>query len=242
MAQSPDDNIRANYALWDSNYDWPEDGDEWKGQAALCGLPYDDWKASLVDHLIRPYVHGNVIEIGGGHGRWSEHIIPLSERCMLVDLSSSCLAFCRNRFGHLQNVEYFLTPGTSLPYFASGRVDCVWSYDAFVHMAPEVVSGYLESIARVLRLGGRAVLHHANVPNPENHDQDLYPNPGWRSAVDASMVRQMAEAQGLRVVGQFVYWDSERRVGVPNYDDRVTIVEKRGRKPWWRWSLKMLRS
>lgn len=232
MTQTPEENIRANYTLWDSTYLWPEDGDEWKGQAATCGLPYEEWKLSLIDHLIRPYVHGNVVEIGPGHGRWSEHIIPRADHSILADLSASCLAFCRGRFSQAQNVEYFLTAGASLPHFASGRVDCVWSYDAFVHMAPAVVAGYLASIARVLRPGGRAVLHHANVPDPANHEQNSHA--GWRSAVDAALVRETALRLGFRVVDQFVFWDKHRSVGVPNYDDRITILEKPKLRLWHR--------
>jgi ubiquinone/menaquinone biosynthesis C-methylase UbiE len=212
--------------MLNDHHKWREDGDEWKGQARLCGVPYDVWKQSLVDTLILPNIapEKTVIEIGPGRGRWSAFLAQGSAFCTLVDISPNCLQHCRDRFSSLGNIEYFLTPGTSLPHSCTGQIDFVWSYDAFVHMAPDVVALYLSEIARVLRPDGVAILHHANIGNLSSHVQDEHP--GWRSAVDNALIRHCAEQSALRVDRQFVYWDEARKIGVPNFGDSITVLRR----------------
>ncbi len=221
-------NILKNYVTWNDRYHWSADGDEWTGQAARCGIPYEAWKESLIERMIRPHVGQtrNVIEIAPGHGRWSEVLVPNSAFCTLVDLSSECLVKCRKRFASHSNVEYFLTTGTALPRYCTGQIDFVWSYDSFVHMAPEIVADYLGEIARVLRPGGLAILHHANISELSSHDQDKHP--GWRSAVNNSVVQRFAARSSLIVERQFMYWDEDRKIGVPNFGDSLTVLRRPG--------------
>lgn len=84
-------NVRNNLQLWDNEYDWTADGDEWKHQAERSGVSYGEWKASLVSHLIEPYAgNADVLEIAPGHGRWSEFLIAMSRYTILV--GTKCLA------------------------------------------------------------------------------------------------------------------------------------------------------
>jgi hypothetical protein len=71
------ENIKKNLQAWDQTYAWPKDGDEWDGQAALCGVPYPTWKESLAHHLLAPHVSKktHVLEIAPGHGRWTEYLV-----------------------------------------------------------------------------------------------------------------------------------------------------------------------
>ncbi|VVM06591.1 hypothetical protein MAMT_01303 [Methylacidimicrobium tartarophylax] len=90
----------ANLRVWNKEYSWSEDGEEWKGQAHLCGVPYAEWKVSVVEHLLAPGIApgGTVLEIGPGHGRWTAEILPRCGRTILVDLSPNCIEHCRHRF------------------------------------------------------------------------------------------------------------------------------------------------
>jgi ubiquinone/menaquinone biosynthesis C-methylase UbiE len=224
--ERPADNVAANLKLWDQEHKWKLDGDEWAGQAELCGVPYPVWKDSLVDNLIRPHVTpvAQVIEIAPGHGRWSEYIIPTSGFVTLVDLSPNCLQFCRKKFAHCDNVDYYLTTGSSLPKYCDQNIDFIWSYDSFVHMAPAIIHAYLRGFTRVLRAGGVAVIHHANIENLNSHVQDDHP--GWRSAVNAEMIRDFATELGLAVSAQFIYWDKSKTLGVPRFGDMITILTR----------------
>ena len=75
-------------------------GDEWKDQAAACGRPYVERKRALIDEFILPHSGAEVtaLEIGPGHGRWTSCIVGAVKEIHLVELSPSCLEFCRKRF------------------------------------------------------------------------------------------------------------------------------------------------
>ncbi|MEI9932489.1 MAG: class I SAM-dependent methyltransferase [Rhizomicrobium sp.] len=139
-----DANIRANRQKWDRDHPWPEDGDEWKGLAVDCKIPYAEWKRSLIDTLIVPHVTSDmhVLEIAPGHGRWTETLLARAREVTAVDLSRNCLDHCRQRFLG-RNIAFFLTDGASLPPELTASIDFLWSYDAFVHMAPAIVEAYL---------------------------------------------------------------------------------------------------
>jgi ubiquinone/menaquinone biosynthesis C-methylase UbiE len=220
------ENAKKNLLKWDQTYAWPKDGDEWQGQAALCGVPYPTWKESLVQHLLVPHVakQTHVIEIAPGHGRWTEYLVRLAGHVTIVDLGASCLDFCRSRFQAHSNVDYVLTTGDPLPLCAEDRIDFVWSYDSFVHMDQQVIRAYLGEIRRVLKAGGSAILHHSNVEDPANHQQDGAP--GWRSAMSAELMRELAQDAGPSVSSQFAYWDCEKRIGSPRFGDRFTQLKR----------------
>lgn len=218
-------NIEGNLLRWNEQHKWRKDGDEWNGQAAACGVPYDVWKASLVAHLIEPNVCPDsvVLEIAPGHGRWTEFLLR-AKYVLAVDLSPACLAFCRKRFEAAGNLDLFLTSGIALPKLASGMVDFVFSYDSFVHMDRSVIGHYMHEIARVLLPGGRAIIHHANIADAESHHQDQHP--GWRAAIDDGIVRDLANAAHLTVERQFTYWDEAGKIGAPRFGDRLTELRR----------------
>ena len=220
------ENIERNLRQWDQKHPWSQDGDEWSGQAAVCKVPYEVWKESLVANLLLPNLTGETtaLEIAPGHGRWTEYIARHARHVIVVELSPSCLAFCRDRFADLSNIDYYLTTGSTLPRFAAGRVDFVWSYDSFVHMDKGVISSYLAEIRRVLKPGGTATIHHSDVADPGSHQQNGAP--GWRSAMSGALMRELAETAGLAVLSQFTYWDEEAKIGVPRFGDQITTVRR----------------
>jgi ubiquinone/menaquinone biosynthesis C-methylase UbiE len=214
------DNVAKNLKRWDRDHVWPEHGDEWNRQAAACGISYPAWKESLVAHLIAPNVtaESHVLEIAPGHGRWTEYLAARAGRVTAVDLSPSCIAYCRQRFADATNIDYFVTDGTSLPPVQG--LDFVWSFDAFVHMDREVIAAYLKEIARVLRPGGRAIVHHSNVADLPSHTQAKAE--GWRAPMTGALFAELATSAGLIVEDQFVYWDETNKIGVPRLGDRIT--------------------
>jgi SAM-dependent methyltransferase len=236
--------IAANKRIWDQEYDWSEDGEEWNGQARYAGVDYSVWKRSLVGALIEPYARdADVLEIGCGHGRWSAEILPLCRTLTLSDLGESCIEFCRRRFAEADNVRYEVSDGVSLPSDLDESIDFVWSFDAFVHMEQSVIAAYMREIGRVLRPGGHAVVHHGNrrhatlplarlerlgslgrlayraisMGMDESHD-------GWRANVSARQVAAAAEAAGLVVERQINEWGDG--LGVPRFRDRITVTCK----------------
>lgn len=219
------ENVEKNIYQWDQKHAWSKDGDEWSGQAKVCGVPYEVWKASLVDTLITPYISADatVLEIAPGHGRWTE-FLAAAKHVTLVDISPSCLEFCRKRFDDNANIDYFLGTGFTLPRYMNGVIDFVWSYDSFVHMDRDVILGYLKEINRVLKPGGRTILHHGNIETLEDHVQSEHQ--GWRSGMNEQLMRDLARDAGLTVVSQFTYWDEAKMIGVPRFGDKITHLAK----------------
>ncbi len=220
------ENIAKNLEKWDRTFPWSKHGDEWDRQAAFCGIPYSEWKESMVRHLLAPNIRKNshVLEIAPGHGRWTEYLVELAGHVTVVELSATCLDYCRHRFYNCRNIDYVLTTGDRLPQSAANQIDFVWSYDSFVHMDRTVISAYLGEIRRVLKIGGTAIIYHSNVDDPANHVQDTAP--GWQSAMSAELMRQLAVDAGLSIVSQFAYWDEENKVGSPRHNGRFTRLTR----------------
>jgi len=221
-----DNSIESNLRVWDVEHPWTLHGEEWRDQARRCGQDYEAWRRSLVDSLLRPGAAGaDVLEIGPGHGRWSAELLGCCRRVWLVDLSPSCVEFCRQRFASSENVSYHVTDGRTLPAGLDGAIDFVWSYDAFVHMSIDVIASYLAEIHRVLRPGGRAVVHHAGrrhralplrgLRRLGRHGTLLYRflsigldgcDDGWRSDVSGRSFERAARGAGLVVERQSQCW------------------------------------
>jgi hypothetical protein len=87
-------------------------------------------------------------------------------------------------------------------------------------MDRHVIRAYLGEIRRCLKPSGSAIIHHSNVEHLENHQQDSAP--GWRSAMNAALMRELAIESGLMAVSQFTYWDREKKIGAPRYGDLLT--------------------
>ena len=239
--------IENNLRVWDAEYPWSQDGDEWDGQARVCGQPYEAWKRSVVETFITPHISASsrVLEIGPGHGRWSKEIVDRCQELVLVDLSPTCLEHCRRLFKDREHVVYQVTDGLSLPNVAEASIDFLWSYDAFVHMEAEVVAAYLGEMQRVLKTKGRAIVHHAGrrdvflplrfLRGFGRGGSELYDrltlgrardDGGWRSDVSRSLLRRLARRRGLSVDRQIDRWGRHGEFGVPRYRDAITILSK----------------
>lgn len=200
-----------NRAIWQT-WDWSRRGEEWDDTEQP-----EEWRASLIEHVLLPELAagGAVLEIGPGGGRWSETIVQRADRLVLVDVAERVLDLCRERFAAAANVEYVLTGGSSLQDVADDSIDLVWSFDAFVHIAPLDVASYLSEVSRVLKPGGRAVIHHAG---------RFRRGPGWRSPMTGALFGRLAQERGLRVVRQFDSW-GDGRFGVRTNQDVITVLE-----------------
>lgn len=239
--------IQNNLEIWDEEYAWPQDGDEWSGQANRCNQPYEEWKQSIVDSFISPNISETsaVLEIAPGHGRWSEEIISRSRQATLVDLSPACIEFCRQRFAAFDNVSYVANDGKSLGGVADGSVDFVWSFDAFIHMNDDVIDSYFSELRRVLRADGIACIHHAGRNNAflrlsflrsmGKPGRKLYKlltmsklkdDDGWRSDISRQKIVGLAGKNGMVVEEQVQSWGDSGEYSFEKYGDYITRLKK----------------
>jgi len=230
--------------IYDEHYTWPKDGDEWDPR---CGRPYDEWKQSVVETFVVPNVSAGsaVLEIGAGHGRWAKEIVGRCRDLVLVELSAKCIDFCKQLFAPWPNVRYVVTDGKSLPGVEDQSIDFVWSFDAFIMMDREIIRGYLREIRRVLKPGGKAILHHAGrvhaflwmgrmmywgltgralytmISTGRFLDSD-----GGRSNVSGRLFAKLAAGEGLEVETQIRRWGPGGEYGLPRFRDCMTVLRR----------------
>jgi SAM-dependent methyltransferase len=203
--------VSRNFAMWD-RYDWSTAGEEW--------TPGPQWKLAFIEEVLLRYVEhrGVVLEIGPGAGRWTAPLQQVADRLILVDISPRCIELCRRRFGDHANIEYFVNQGNSLEFLSSSSVDRIWSYDVFVHVAPPDIDCYLGEMRRVLRPGGRGIIHHSRDGSMSEHSRA-----GWRSSMTAGLFATMLAQHGLRLVSQLDSWGPDGRYHLPPYGDIISV-------------------
>jgi ubiquinone/menaquinone biosynthesis C-methylase UbiE len=194
--------IDWNKKVWDGVYAWPLDGDEWVEQAEFCGIPYGKWKDQLVRTFVIPHLRpqSTMLEIGPGHGRWAVLFPKKVASLHLVDLSPSCIEFCRKRLGEHLNVSYHVNDGRTLPMIQSASIDFVWSFDTFVHIEEPEVKSYAAELYRVMKPQSMGVIHHAGSPTPEQRQN------GMRSMVDSRKMVEILVENKLVLIRQTSEW------------------------------------
>ena len=202
--------IAINRGIWD-NYNWNRDEEEWTQSA--------EWKQSLIGEILLKYIAPNktVLEIGPGAGRWSEALQKISSRLILVDLSQKCIELCKKRFSKYNNVEFFVNDGRSLDFIPEGTIDFIWAFDVFVHVNPNDTESYIKEFERVLKTGGRGIVHH-----PEGEEKRA----GWKSSMTNQLFAELLKKNGLTPVSQFGSFGKNKRYNVGGSHEIVTVFEK----------------
>jgi ubiquinone/menaquinone biosynthesis C-methylase UbiE len=238
--------IEWNLWTWDDPDSWIRDGDGWTFHARSCGQPYSDWKRSVVNNLLDPFLHSDVrvLEIAPGHGRWTEFMIGQVQKLMVVDLCPTCIETCRKRFEqHNPEIDFFCNDGRSLP-LENESVDLVWSFAGFVHIDQNDTRTYLKEMARVLAPGGRLVIHHAGWPQWTIRMQVLarllgerrrnvtrmlaqgtLRDRGQRTPMSAKLFRSLAAREGLLIDQQIRSWGDNAQFGLA-FKDVISIGTK----------------
>ncbi|HZW11048.1 MAG TPA: class I SAM-dependent methyltransferase [Phycisphaerales bacterium] len=147
-----------NRRMW-SRYDWSLAGEEW---TVGFGGPEMAWLFCIRPRIETLAPAGHVLEIGPGHGVWTQFLRPLCRRMTLVDVTERCVEACRERFGR-RGMRYIHNDGKSLAGVTDGSVDLAFSFNSLVHADHDAMRGYVRELARVLRPGAYAFLHHSNL-------------------------------------------------------------------------------
>ena len=208
-----DNSAPENRRRW-SSYDWDGRGEEWNAAP--------DWKQALIDDVLVRWIPADAatLEIGPGAGRWTEALLHRASRLTIADVSERPLDLCRERFANDPRLHFVLSSGCDLPGIPAESIDAVWSFDVFVHIAPVDQAGYLQEIARVLRPGGVAVIHHAD---GRNRGQ-LPSRAGWRSPMSSHLFAALASERDLTVASQFDSWGPDHRYDLSGYADAITVL------------------
>jgi len=217
----PTANIEANRRKWGERASWEGDlryGHKWYDQVE-CSLMAERYLYPFLCPLndSRPgaaLAARDVLEIAPGAGRFTAELLRFARRLVLVDLNSSCIDICRERFRYYDNLEYHVNDGCSLEMVADEAFDLIVSWDSFVHMDKEVVAKYVAQFPRKLRPGGLAWIHHSA------HGES---GSGWRSNMTQQLMCTYAERAGLFLRAQLSWFPLD---GPPYYNDCISVLER----------------
>jgi SAM-dependent methyltransferase len=121
--------------------------------------------AALADNLVAHVGLGDTralaaVEIGCGNGRVTHRLAELFRDVWALDISPEMIGRARARWGHLTNVRFLVNSGSDLAPVPPASADIVLSFITLHHVTePAVVLSYVRDIGRVLKPGGRALLH-----------------------------------------------------------------------------------
>lgn len=145
-------------------------GDEWNDDATPDRERDSFYFNLYADRWLRP--ESTVLEVGPGGGKWTVRIAPKVKRLIVLDVADEMLARTKARCDTLglSNVEYHLANGRDFQPVANDSIDFFFSYDVFVHIAPEDSWPYTQEMARVLAPGARGACHYSvnSVPQAWN--------------------------------------------------------------------------
>lgn len=140
-------------------------GDEWNEPDVIgFDVPPNQIVSSLDQMIFAPFLGSPdcILEIGSGGGRFTEVLATKSRKLVATDTSPNMMALLRERFKDLSNLEFVLLDGNGLGSIPSQSVDAVFSYDVFNHLEQWDIFNYLMEIKRILKPGGKAILHYSN--------------------------------------------------------------------------------
>jgi ubiquinone/menaquinone biosynthesis C-methylase UbiE len=199
--------IDENKRSWETEYDWPQGGDEWSG---YWGSPRAQWEGCLSPRIF-PFLSGRILEIAPGHGRWTQFLQTCCTSLIGIDLVPSAVKQCQQRFEGHANLEFQVNDGLTLPMVADASIDFAFSFDSLVHAEADALSSYARELARVLKPGGAAFIHHSNLCGIQRSPWDkirrrvsgLTFETHWRAAsMSADKMRKFVAGAGMSCVQQ----------------------------------------
>lgn len=111
--------------------------------------------AGWIFELIEPHLGDEVLEVGAGHGTFTEMLARKAKRVVATDISERCVSRLRERFSGEVSVE--VLHGSTGSAAAHGPFDSVILINVLEHIQDD--DGALAELAgRLLKPGGRAVL------------------------------------------------------------------------------------
>jgi 2-polyprenyl-3-methyl-5-hydroxy-6-metoxy-1,4-benzoquinol methylase len=195
--------IQWNRQRWGKEHRWPAHGDEW---SYLFGSAAVHWQAFLLPRIHRflpKFETGaaRIVEIGPGHGRWTQFLLPHCDSFVGYDVTEECIAYCRQRFGAQVAggyAEFHVNDGLNLTE-NDNSVDFVFSFDSLVHVERDVMQSYLGHLGKCLRPGAVAFLQHSNLgayPHLQNY-RNAGPYNARGVTVSAATMQADAREHGL---------------------------------------------
>jgi SAM-dependent methyltransferase len=219
---SPLDNVGYNRRVWDWYAEKWSDLDFRRRQLGYEGR-YDEDPAAVsrlgeewgrledarqvVDEWIIPHVDGSTVagEIGTGGGRIARLVAPRVKQFHAFDISPRMIDLVRRELAGVADVRFHVLDGPRLPDGLDGHFDFLYAFDVFVHLDLHVQWRYLDDMHRLLKPGGRAFIHTADLTTKAGWErfaaQDAYRVEGFYFMTPQA-VATLASRAGLRLLDE----------------------------------------
>ncbi len=99
-----------------------------------------------------------VLELGCLDGKWSQFIVPIARKTILVDLDKSIIPLLTKRLGG-SNFDFYETKGYELKGINNNSVDFIFSMDTLVRVKKSFIKKYFIEFSRVLKKEGKLLIH-----------------------------------------------------------------------------------
>lgn len=108
-------------------------------------------------HFAKPYIKGDLLELGCGEGRGVELLAPLADNYTGIDKIEGVIKVLRDKFP-----DYNFLSGTFPPFpFEDNQFDSVVTFQVIEHVKKD--AEFLREIHRVLKPGGMALITTPNI-------------------------------------------------------------------------------
>ena len=168
--------LKENYEFWNRSYRWGRTrGEEW---SAPWGGSEAQWNWCVYPRIRRHLPARRILEIGPGHGRWSQYLRGHCQELILVDISETCIEFCRERFGPA-GMRYQVGDGRSLAFLEPDSIDFAFSFESLVHTEMDALQNYLVDLSSKFSERGAGFFHHSNLGSYRSYFDRLrlFPKP-----------------------------------------------------------------
>jgi SAM-dependent methyltransferase len=191
--------------------------------------------AAWIFDLFSPYLSGRALEVGAGHGTFTELIAGHCESVLATDLSDRCARVLESRFFGDGRVS--VACGTIEDLALRGPFDCAVLINVLEHIEDD--QGALASLAEMLADGGRLLLW---VPAFEFLYSDFDRRIGHVRRYRVQELRSKVERTGLHVVraryvnpvGGLAWLVTARLLGRTPTDKGAVDIFDRYFVPWLR--------
>jgi len=131
-------------------------GDEW-------GHPRD--VDDVVRQFVLPYIdpQARVAEVGAGGGRVAARVVDHTRELWCFDISENMLDRARVALAGKSQARFVHIEGPGFPPELAGTFDFIYCFDVMVHFDLHMMWRYLSEFARLVRPGGRFLVHTANI-------------------------------------------------------------------------------
>lgn len=175
-------------------------------------------KDSVFNKLFNELDLSNVVELACGRGRHVPHYVDKAKNVILVDILDKNIELCKMRFCNNTNITYYTNNGYNLEEIPTETVTALFSYDAMVHFEMMDIYEYLKDIYRVMKCGGKVLIHHSNYD--EDYKASFENAPNGRSFMSKQLFAYLAYKAGFIVKEQIeIDWGVKKL-------DCVTLLEK----------------